>query len=193
MFTPVEARFGIQPIAFVNVPNTTLQSGQTPFANQEHPLGTIIRAYDPIYGEGEFIYLQMVASTAVGSWVTYGAYGTTTPSGATGAEFLSALMPAIANTAQPVAIAMAAFPAGSPTFALGWFQIAGAAVAADNGTLTGSPAVIYAAGSGQVTTLATGHAGMEIMNARAITNDGTPVAGLFLAQINRPFMQGAIT
>ena len=65
-YTPVEARFGVQPIAFPITPNTVLQSGQSPFFNKEHPLGTIIRAYDPVYGEGEFIYLQMVAGQAVG-------------------------------------------------------------------------------------------------------------------------------
>jgi hypothetical protein len=192
MFVPVEARFGIQPIAFVNIPNNTLQSGQSPFANQEHPLGTIIRAYDGVYGEGEFIYLQMVASTVVGSWVTYGAYGTTipanTPTGsASGAEFLSVLLPNTANLAQPVAVAMSAMPAGSPAYALGWFQIAGLAVAADNGTLTANNPV-FTAGSGQVTTSST--AGKDVLNARSVTADGTPAAGLFLCQINRPFMQG---
>jgi hypothetical protein len=192
MFTPVEARFGIQPIAFVNVPNTTLQSGQTPLANQEHPLGSIIRAYDPVYGEGEFIYLQMVASTLVGSWVTYGAYGTTTPSGTTGAEFLSALLPSTGNLAQPVAVAMAAYPSGSPTYALGWFQIAGLALAVASATNSVTANVpVFAAGSGAVT--ATLAAGKEVLNARSVTAEGTPAALQFLCQINRPFMQGNIT
>ena len=38
---------------------------------QNHPLGTIVRGHDPTYGEGEFIYLQGVASTIVGSIVEY--------------------------------------------------------------------------------------------------------------------------
>ena len=40
-------------------------------ATQKHPVGTIVRAEDPTYGEGEFIYLIGVASTIVGSLVTY--------------------------------------------------------------------------------------------------------------------------
>jgi hypothetical protein len=40
---------------------------------KNHPLGTIVRASDPTYGEGEFIYLLGVASTAIGSVVTYDA------------------------------------------------------------------------------------------------------------------------
>ena len=34
-------------------------------------LGTVIRAEDPTYGIGEFIYLLGVASTTVGAIVTY--------------------------------------------------------------------------------------------------------------------------
>jgi hypothetical protein len=191
MFTPVETRFGIQPIAFVNVPNTTFQSGQSPFANQEHPLGTIIRAYDPIYGEGEFIYLQSVASTIVGSWVTFGGYGTALGGSANQAQFQTALLANTANLAQPVAIAMAAMPAGSPTFALGWYQITGLAVAGASGTISGASVSVFTAGSGLVTS--TVAAGKEVLNARSVTVDGTPAASLFLCQINRPFMQGQIT
>ena len=49
--------------------------GSQPIADtstvKNHPLGTIVRAVDPTYGEGEFIYLQGIGSTVVGSWVTY--------------------------------------------------------------------------------------------------------------------------
>jgi hypothetical protein len=38
---------------------------------QNLPLGTIVQAADGIQGVGEFIYLQGVASTVVGSLVTY--------------------------------------------------------------------------------------------------------------------------
>ena len=55
--TPV---VGVQPITEVS-------------ATARHPLGTIVRAKDPTYGEGEFIYLLGVASTVVGSCVTYNA------------------------------------------------------------------------------------------------------------------------
>jgi hypothetical protein len=192
MYTPIENRLGIQPIAFVTVPNTTLQSGQTPFANQEHPLGTIMRAYDPIYGEGEFIYMQSVASTIVGSWVTYGGYGTI--SGQTGnfAQFQTVLMATTANQDADVAIAMAPFPAGSPATAFGWYQISGVAIAGDSAMVNASPPIpVYTTGSGLVSNTAV--AGKQVLNARALTADGTPSAGLFLCQINRPFLQGQIT
>lgn len=74
------------------------------------PLGTILRAQHPTFGEGEFIYLRGVASTAVGSWVTYNADDGST-----------ALL--AANAIGPVAIAMAATVAGT----FGWYQISGKA------------------------------------------------------------------
>ncbi len=59
--------------------------------------GMIVRAKDPVYGEGEFILLAGVAGTAVGSIVTY---NTT--------AFTTALAPAGANLPQPIAVAMSA-------------------------------------------------------------------------------------
>ena len=41
----VEARAGMQPIADTST-------------TQRHPLGTIVRADDATYGEGEFVYLK---------------------------------------------------------------------------------------------------------------------------------------
>ena len=50
-------------------------AGAQPIADtstvQNHPTGKIVTAKDPTLGEGEFIYLKGVASTVVGSWVTY--------------------------------------------------------------------------------------------------------------------------
>ena len=72
MYTPTVTRIGVQPIAFSNLAAPAgSQSGQSPFAGQEHPLGSIIPASDPVYGEGEFIYLLGVANTVVGSLVTW--------------------------------------------------------------------------------------------------------------------------
>jgi hypothetical protein len=80
---------------------------------QNHPLGKIVRAKDPTYGEGEFIYLKGVSSTIVGSWVTYNMDdGTTT-----------LLVP---NAIGPVAVAMSINDA---TTDYGWYQIQGKAIA----------------------------------------------------------------
>lgn len=92
-------------------------------STQNHPLGMHVMADDPTLGEGEFIYLGGVASTVVGSFVTYRADDWTT--------ILLA-----ADAAGPVAVAMSANIAAT-TF--GWYQIAGkasgqaAASFADNG------------------------------------------------------------
>ena len=91
---------------------------------QKVPLGKIVRAYDSSYGEGEFIYLQGVANTAVGTWVTYNAD-----------DWSTTLL--ASNAIGPVAIAMAACVASR----YGWYQISGKAVGltsasvADNGNL----------------------------------------------------------
>lgn len=79
---------------------------------QNHPLGKIVQAVDATRGSGEFIYLLGVASTAVGSVVTYNAdsYATTLLA---------------ANAVGSVAVAMSANVASQ----YGWYQISGKASA----------------------------------------------------------------
>lgn len=144
-------------------------------------LGSIAKAYDPTYGEGEFIYLLGVASTVVGSVVTWNGNTSGKPS------YQTALAPATANLGQPLAVAMSANVAGS----YGWYQVSGQAVVATNGTLAAGPAKVYLAGSGQLTS--TPAAGMEVLNAINVTATGTPSAGLAVVEIDRAFAQGAIT
>lgn len=149
-------------------------------SNTLPPLGTIINAVDPVYGAGEFILLKGVASTVVGSVVTWnGGGGTPT--------FQTTLAPSTANLAQSLAVAMSANVANQ----IGWYQIGGNAVVATNGTLAAGPGPVYLAGSGQVTS--TPAAGKQVLNAINVTATGTPAAGLAVVEINRPFAQGAIT
>lgn len=111
---------------------------------QNFPFGTTVRAYEPVQGAGEFIYLQGVASTVVGDLVNYNAFtGVTTRNIGT------------AITALPLAFAMA------PTVAnlFGWYQISGVAVAANNGTAAAGKAYQVSAAV-QITSTAT--AGMQI-------------------------------
>jgi hypothetical protein len=91
-------------------------------SNTTPPLGTIVSAVDPTYGTGEFIFLKGVASTVVGSLVTYDqTLATTTLAPATGGN-------------GPVAVAMSANVASQ----YGWYQIAGAAaVKAPNAMVVG--------------------------------------------------------
>lgn len=140
---------------------------------QQHPLGTIVRATDPSYGAGEFIYLAGVASTAVGSWVTYNADDGTT-----------ALL--AANAIGPVAVAMSANVASQ----YGWYQIGGKAVGlclasfADN-------ANVYATGTaGSVDDAVV--AGDRVKRAKGASAIGTPAAGQAEFEIDRPFMDDAL-
>lgn len=148
---------------------------------QNHALGTRIRAVDPTYGEGEFIYLLGVASTVVGSVVTWNGNSSGTPTGQT------TLAPATANLAQPVAVAMSANVANQ----YGWYQVSGNAVCATNGTLAAGPAPVYLAGSGQLTSTAA--AGKQVLGAINVTATGTPAANQAVVEINNPHAQGQIT
>ena len=73
----------------------------------------------------------------------------------------------------------------------GWYQIAGSAVAATNGTLVAGPGPVFLAAAGQVSSTAV--AGKQVLNARNDTATGTPAANQAVVQINRPFAQGQIT
>lgn len=159
---------------------TTPQLGFQPIANTEtvqaHRLGTTVLAEDPTYGAGEFIYLKGVASTLVGSLVTYDqTLGTTTLAPATGGI-------------GPVAVAQSANVASQ----YGWYQISGAAaVKAPNAMTPGSDVFMLAATPGSVDDAVV--ASEQVVNAAVSTTTGTPSSGLAIIQISRPFLQGRIT
>ena len=136
-------------------------------------VGTIVRAVDPDYGAGEFIYLQGVASTAVGTWVTFSMDDGTTAR-------------LVANAIGPVAIAMAATVAST----WGWYQIQGKAVGlvlaafADNGN-------VYAtATAGSVDDAVV--AGDRVKGAKGASAINTPATGQAEMEIDRPFMDDAL-
>jgi hypothetical protein len=179
-FNPTENRLGIQPIQVPVQATTLYQTGQsTQFYASQHRLGEIVRAIDPTYGGGEFIYLYGVASTILGSLVTYDPLnGTTT------------LAPSTVNLNKPVAVAMSACVSGY----YGWYQIAGAAVIA-KGAVSINPAVpLYvsnAAGAGKVSSTASN--GKQVWscisnNAATVPSGTATVAAL----ISRPFLEGQI-
>ena len=151
-----------------------------PIANtetdQKHPLGTIIRAQDPTYGEGEFIYLLGVASTVVGSVVTYNA-----------TTYQTTLVPNTANLNSPVAVAMSANVAAQ----YGWYQIEGLAVIKKTAVAVNAQVPIYiSATAGRVKSTAA--SGKQIVNAKT-ANLATVASGTSTVTvlINRPFAQGA--
>ncbi len=139
---------------------------------QNHPLGTIVRAYDPTYGEGEFIYCSGVASTVVGSFALIHEDGFTT-------TLLAA------NDIGRVGLAMSINVASQ----YGWYQISGkgvgkvAASFADNG-------LVYAtatAGTADDAVVA-GDRVKKCIGASAID---TPSTGLAEMELDRPFMDDA--
>lgn len=135
-------------------------------------LGTIVQASDPTYGSGEFIYLLGLASTAVGSWVTYNADDNST-------TLLAA------NAIGPVAVAMSANVASQ----YGWYQISGKAIGKAL-TAYADDALVYATGTaGSVDD--TPVAGDRVKLAKGASAVGTPSSGLAEFEIQRPFMDDA--
>jgi hypothetical protein len=145
---------------------------------QNHPVGTIVAAYDPTYGAGEFIYLKGIGSTVVGSIVNY--YPLT---------YITALGYIGENVAGPMAIAMSANVASQ----WGWYQIAGYAIASK------SCAVSFAAGAKVAVSTSTGIAvatisGNELQSAVVATVASATAGRTTVAlMINRPSLQGRVT
>lgn len=159
---------GLQPIA---VTDTV----------KNHPLGYRITAVDPVYGQGEFIYLLGVASTTVGSVVVFNGNATGTPT------FQTALSANTVGQARPVAVSMSANVASQ----YGWYQVVGNAVAATNGTLAAGPAAVYLSGTAGALT-STQAAGTQVLGAINVTATGTPAANFAVVEINNPHAQGQI-
>lgn len=155
--------------------------GAQPIANtettQKHPLGTIVRAYDPTYGEGEFIYLLGVASTTVGSIVTYDA-----------STYQTVLCAVGGNIPRPIAVAMSANVASQ----YGWYQISGQAVCAKSSAT--SLAAGAAVGVLTIGFIAATGSGKEIQGA-AVAAVASATAGRTTVKvmIARPTKQGRIT
>lgn len=159
-YTITEDVIGYQPIA---VTDTV----------QNHKLGTIVKAEDPTYGAGEFIYLKGVASTVVGSWVTY--------SYDDGSTALLA-----ANAIDPVAVAMSANVANQ----YGWYQITGKAVGLVAAGFVDNANVYATATAGTVDDAVV--AGDRVKLAKGASAIGTPSAGFAEFEISRPFMDDGL-
>ena len=137
---------------------------------QAVPIGTRVRAVDPTYGEGEFIYLKGVASTIVGAVVIYDEYANTTTLG-------------VAGSRGPVAVAMSINVASQ----YGWYQISGAAVV-KCGTVAAAGATYWTATPGSLDDAVV--SGDKIDGMRFKTADGTPAAGFAVVAMDRPSASG---
>lgn len=153
-FKPTSAFAGCQPI---HDTSTT----------QQHPLGTIVRAVDPIYGEGAFVYAKGVASTAQGDLCTFN----------TGSS--PASVRAVEASVGPCGVAMSANVASQ----YGWYQIEGAGVVATTGTVTINTMAGTTATPGVLSDTSSGH---RVDGARFTTAEDAPGSGFTGVQLMRP-------
>lgn len=176
-YAHIDPTAGLMPIAStdsgVTLPNASSASPTPPMS-----LGMIVQAKDPTYGVAEFILLPGVASTAVGSLVTYNTTSYTT-----------ALAPIGANKPQPIAVAMSANVSASTW---GWYQISGIAVVKKQCTVSlAANATVGILSAGLIAGTASGK---EIQGA-LVAAVASAAAGRTTVQvvINRPHMQGRVT
>jgi hypothetical protein len=155
------------------------QAIATTSTTQNHPLGTVVRAKDPTYGEGEFIYLTGIASTVAGDAGTYDA------------SFVTAR--AVAGNALPRAVAFAMSANVADQY--GWYQIGGIAIG--NKTKTVSMAAGIAVGISTTALISASSSLKELQgalvavvgSATTTTNSGDKIT----LMIDRPHLQGRIT
>lgn len=165
-------------MAYTIAENTLLgQAIADTSTTKKHTLGMIVRAKDPTYGMGEFIYLLGVASTVVGSAVNYRL-----------STWQTALAAVGANLPERVAFAMSANVATQ----YGWYQISGQAVAKKAvGTSFAAAATVGVKTTGLVAASGTGK---EISGALvAVVASAKSDVSTVLLLIDRPRMQGRIT
>lgn len=150
----VDPKVGMQPIAATSTV-------------QQHPIGTRVKAYDPTFGEGEFIYLKGLASTAVGEVVIYDTYANTTKRGVAGDRGMAA-------------VAMSDNVANQ----FGWYQIAGAAVVKVAAAFAANANVYWTATAGTPDDAVV--VGDKIDGIRSKTAIDTPTAGYAVCQLAYP-------
>lgn len=155
-YTIRSGMIGVQPI-----------TGMSTVKN--HPLGTIVDAWDPTYGGGEFIYLTGVSSTVVGSIVNYDD------------NFQTALdTAAVTGPSRPLAVAMSVNVGSS----YGWYQISGLATAVKANTVSFADGAGLGSASGLAVAVATGTV-IQGAVVRAVASAKSDVTSVLIA-INRP-------
>jgi hypothetical protein len=135
---------------------------------KNHPLGTIRRATDPTFGEGEFIYLLGVTGTVIGTFVNYDD------------SYQTAINTGGLQTPRPVAVAMSA-NVGS---AYGWYQIGGLAVGLKANSVSFAKGSAFGVATGKAIAVATG----QILNGAlvAVVASAKSTVTSVRVMINRP-------
>lgn len=156
---------------------STFAVGHQPVANtdtvQNHPVGTIMQAWDPTYGSAEFIYLLGVASTEVGSLVTYNATDGQTTLAVPGA-----------GITLPVAVAMSANVASQ----YGWYQISGLARAHIASATSAAAGIAIGSSAGTVIAAATSNEIQGAVTAAVSSATSGTDAGFITVLLQRPIM-----
>jgi hypothetical protein len=140
------------------------------------PLGTRVKAIDiasTAYGQGEFIYLKGVASTVLGSIVTY-----SQDDGST------ALL--VANAIDPVAVSMSDNGASS----YGWYQIFGKAVGKVLAGFVDNANCYATATAGSIDDAVVAGDRVKCMKGASAIN--TPATGLAELDIQYPYMDDGL-
>ena len=155
----------------------TMANGTSAIPTPPNTLGQVCRAFDPTYGEGEFIMLRGVDSTVIGSMVTYNA-----------TTYQTVLSANTANQATPVAVAMAVNTAGL----FGWYQIGGLAVVKKTAVAVNARVPVYQSAT-VARVMPTAASGKQVLGARS-ANLATVAATVstVIVSINRPHLQGAV-
>lgn len=175
-YTFDEPRLGLLQIAATDAGIST--AGGTTVPTPPNVLGMVVRAFDPTYGEGEFILLKGVASTAVGSLVIYD-----------GTTYVTTLCPTTANQGRPVAVSMTANTSAS---VYSWYQIEGTAVVTKS--TSSNFAATVALGVKSTGKVGANASGVQILGARtANTATVASATTTVTVVINRPHLQGRIT
>jgi hypothetical protein len=147
-------RVGWQPIEFTDTA-------------QRHALGTKVRAVDPTYGAGEFVYAKGVAATAIGSVVLFDQD-----------DWSTAL--AAANNKGLLGTAMSANVASQ----YGWYQVFGKGVAKVLAGFVDNADCYLTATAGSVDDADV--AGDFIVGMKGASAIGTPAAGLAEVELFYP-------
>lgn len=151
---------------------------------QNYPLGTRVKAVDPVLGGAEFVYLTGVASTVAGDAVTFtGAFATVRDTGT--------------NSKGALAIAMSACVASN----YGWYCVKGRCLVNIAGDVTALPAYLVDATAGVVddAIVATNHVtnaslalGLAAGGSAIVGTTDTTPANKTVVLINDPYVVLAV-
>jgi hypothetical protein len=131
------------------------------------PIMVEVEGYDPVYGQGTFIFLKGVASLAAGDVVTYDSAGQS--------------IRALTTSRGPIAVAMAAVPATS----WGWFMRKGTVLVNSGANATVASAAAQCSAAGTIDDTTTAGQFIDGMTTRAV-NSG----GFTLCSMSNPYMFG---